>query len=236
MTKLCLFLEKGGSLSWVPFLCLQFFPFLSALPPYRCPSLHTSLLFSPSLWPRFPAVRSRKHLLHVCSLWSLTESQTDSGEAADFQNSSGQTLTHSYSLILILKPVAEAPWHHPKQGKTQLLFSALWLLHASPAFRLPLRTGNSLLPTTRHLQVTSQDGLFPQMANLVHLSWLVLISSPGGEIFLTILIFLTSHSGERWRKGLETFHEISNTLNSSQLHQNFQLIQWVVFSPVSGYI
>ena len=64
---------------------------------------------------------SRKHLLHVKCTVMLLKNQWG-WEVFDFQGNSGQTLTHSYSLVLIFKSTTKAPWHHPKQGKMWCCF------------------------------------------------------------------------------------------------------------------
>ena len=64
---------------------------------------------------------SKKHLLPVKHTVMLLNNQWG-WEVFDFQGNSGQTLTHSYSLILVFKSATKAPWHHPKQGKMWCCF------------------------------------------------------------------------------------------------------------------
>lgn len=140
------------------------------------------------------------------------------------------TLLHS----LILKSVAKAPWHHPKQGKIQLQSLLLCNYDMPSNFPEPSLNWKPFAPTTRHLQANSQNELFPQMANLVYLSWLVLISFQGINFFLTILIFffLGGSGRERWRRELQEYsYVMSNSLHLSQFHQNTQFIHWEGFYP-----
>ena len=114
------FIDSEKTVTWHTFFCHYSLPLILFLSPYLL--LHISFLLLLSFCIPCPTGKhSKKHLLPVKRTVLLLNNQWG-WEVFDFQGNSGQTRTHSYSLILIFKSTTKAPWHHPKQGKMWCCF------------------------------------------------------------------------------------------------------------------